>query len=778
MSSPTLVPEGHEALKVLRRVPGQRLVLRTRRPSGDCTVLVLLTPVPRHFATTLRGVVLRGRGSIEGLPPEVSRTLEGFRVRARVGLQDGVARVVDAGVLVPEPDAEHPGPKLPQGHGFVWVATAWVPGETLDKVWPTLDTEGRTELLQQVAERLATLHRYGVFYGDLKPGNVIANDDHGAVLIDLETLREVPGVDAPVRSLEYTPGYAAPEQEALYEAYLSSDLWSFGALSGSLLTELPAAEAVRVLTRAELPEELVDKLPDPWTEVLRACLRPLPQARPRASAVAAALRGERVSLEGFMDAPPAPRFGAFVKVPAAEPTGDDSTTRVDDPTPPLGVVARVPRGPDPVTIPQPDPTDAEPHNPPSRIIQVDPKMVQQVRRDSPEPGLDDVDERTTEHDPTSASVPAVPPAARGRWLRVAMAALLLVLGAAGAQVAYGTYMEARKAQTREQANAVADVALSQLQRHKTDPEFNKQDEVLRVLEQAQQATAISRTPHALGVEALALVWSQRWHWSTATWDPEQWAIADEQTLLAIDDSPTEEGLLARGMALSAACRLMPAEGREHGRRCRAARRHLRDAIAGLSTMGDDAWLAVEAHWAAEMLESFLAINAYKGNNHGEARQSAKRALEHCEAAWPALDSAPVNGDELNEDCIGVAGWARDYEAYLRWSDRLLDRRERTGPQGARAELARIFRGGGMQCAFRDLDAQGVPTSTSRPGSWENLCDFMGLVALGCVRDARRKRTCTNRLFGQCTRWAEDPGVPWDAALLAARKPLRRVCLLD
>ncbi|MEO0604012.1 MAG: hypothetical protein AAF211_21425, partial [Myxococcota bacterium] len=68
MSGATLVPPGHQAISVLRRVDGERLVVHTRRPTGDCATLVLLTPVPLHFGSTLQGVMLRGRGSIEGLP--------------------------------------------------------------------------------------------------------------------------------------------------------------------------------------------------------------------------------------------------------------------------------------------------------------------------------------------------------------------------------------------------------------------------------------------------------------------------------------------------------------------------------------------------------------------------------------------------------------------------------------------------------------------------------------------------------------------------------------
>ena len=806
MSRPTLVPDGHEAIKVLRRVADERLVLRTRKRSGDCTTLVLLTPVPLHFATTLKGVVLRGRGSIEGLPAEVSRTLEGFRVRARVGLEEGIARVVDAGVLNPAADAEL---AAPPGHGFAWVATAWVEGETLDKAWASLDDHQRHRLLQRIAEGIATLHRHGVFYGDLKPGNVIVSPDReGAVLIDLETLREVPGVDAPVRCLEYTPGYAAPEQEALYEAYLTSDLWSFGTLAASQLTGLSPSDAVQALTQNTLSAEAATKLPPPWMDVLKACLRPMPQARPRASAVAAVLRGEQVGLEGFMDPPAAPRFGAFVKL--GTPGGNvDETTRVEDPTPPIGSRPARGAGLDAVTIPdsartpvsgvrpvsQP-PTAAAisdpaiPPAPPESLVTINPRSVApnspktlEVPDPTPPPPDPGSDPGTATGFTLGRQAEPPPPRRRRRPFGRVLVLFTLLAGLAagawfGGRVLFGEVVEVRLAQNAVKANQRADQALAALRRHKTESKFNSQTEVERILAEATAAAEIAPTPHALGVQSLALVWSQRWHFSTATWDPDAWALADDLTARALQGETTIHGSLARAMALSASCRLMPSDGRERGRRCRAAQRRFRDATGRLSAIGDEAWLAVEAHWAAEMLESHLALVAFRSDDMGEARRHAAAALEHCEAAWPALDAAPVNGDELNEDCVGAAGWAHDYEAYLRWSDRLLTRRGRTTMSGSTPEIARIFRGGALQCATRDVGSSGMATGNPRSGGWENLCDYVALVALGCVKRAEKERRCQSKVLGLCTRYSKDPDVPWDEAVRAAQRPHRASCLLD
>ncbi len=724
MSGPTLVPPGHQAIKVLRRVEGERLVIHTRRPSGDCATLVLLTPVPLHFGSTLQGVVLRGRGSIEGLPAEVSRTLEGFRVRARLPEDEmGIAQVVDAGVLQVREGEGIREAVPPTGHGYVWASTAWVPGETLDKAWPHLDGDARAETLRQIAVNLATLHRYGIFYGDLKPTNVIVGDaGQETVLVDLETMREVPGVDAPVRSLEYTPGYAAPEQVSAYEAYLTSDVWSFGALAASQWLGRPPAEAVRAVTADELPATVRDALPPRWVEVLRACLRPIPQARPRAAAVAAVLKGETAGLEGFADPRSLPAFGSTVVLPSSPPPSDE-TTRVEDPIP---------------------------------VVPLAPDRAPPQKSAAPELEVADIV-------PSASGRPPRP--ARGFRLPILLGAGLVgLLAIVGVRFATPESGETVAVPTTADEDVVVDLREA-LRRHKTDPDFNGQAEIDRIVDAASAAVLRDPSPEALGLRALAFVWSQRWHFSTADWDASKWARASRETR---DASDTVEGLFARAMTMSAACRLMPstADGAPtRTARCDEAER----LFALLDEDGDEgrpAWLAVEIHWAAEVLQMHLTLRAQReGDVLGVAEHTALAHL-HCEEAWPLLDQAPVNGDEMNEDCVAISGWARNYAAFFAWSDRLLERRGRTSLVGAYPEVAKIFRGGGLACTYREVDARGLPVGRARTGSWDHFCDVLGLAAIGCA-DATVPRRLRRRA----------PDVPWLELRRMLRDAPRRTCLL-
>ena len=57
---------------------------------------------------------------------------------------------------------------------------------------------------------------------------------------------------------------------------------------------------------------------------------------------------------------------------------------------------------------------------------------------------------------------------------------------------------------------------------------------------------------------------------------------------------------------------------------------------------------------------------------------------------------------------------------------------------------------------------------------------MGMVALGCKSDANEYRTCLDsRFLGLiCRQWAAGPGVPWDEAENAAKRPARNTCVFE
>jgi serine/threonine-protein kinase PknK len=114
--------------------------------------------------------------------------------------------------------------------------------------------------LCDVLDALHTLHRFGVRHGDVKPENVLLDEQGRAVLIDL-------GCAAPLghaaSTLAGTPGYLAPELSQGQPADARADLYAFGVM----LRELGAPAALQPLI-ARLTASVPAERPSSAREVL------------------------------------------------------------------------------------------------------------------------------------------------------------------------------------------------------------------------------------------------------------------------------------------------------------------------------------------------------------------------------------------------------------------------------------------------------------------------------------------------------------------------------
>jgi serine/threonine-protein kinase len=107
----------------------------------------------------------------------------------------------------------------------------------------SLGLSARLQLFRQVCEAVAEAHRQLIVHCDLKPGNVLVDDQGRAKLLDFGIAR-LPGQDAAGEhsSVGHTPRYASPEQQAGQGATVSSDIFSLGRILGELLEGLPRPE--------------------------------------------------------------------------------------------------------------------------------------------------------------------------------------------------------------------------------------------------------------------------------------------------------------------------------------------------------------------------------------------------------------------------------------------------------------------------------------------------------------------------------------------------------
>ncbi|WP_250037393.1 serine/threonine-protein kinase [Paractinoplanes maris] len=160
----------------------------------------------------------------------------------------------------------------------------------------TLAPADAADLLAQVAAALAQAHELGVVHRDVKPDNILLQENAGRIevrLTDFGIARvlDTAGLTTP-QAIVGTPHYMAPEA-IQGEAVFASDVYSAGIVLFELLTGRPpyAGEPLAVL-RGHLDEtpQRPDGLPAAAWELITWCLAKDPDQRPTTAELGVALR--------------------------------------------------------------------------------------------------------------------------------------------------------------------------------------------------------------------------------------------------------------------------------------------------------------------------------------------------------------------------------------------------------------------------------------------------------------------------------------------------------
>jgi len=128
--------------------------------------------------------------------------------------------------------------------GAPYIIRESVKGTPIDRYCEVerLTVSDRLRLFLQVCEAVAYAHRMGVVHGDLKPANVLVDEEESVRVIDFSSSALLAFADGSARreGIAFTPSHASPEQRQGGALRRRTDVYGLGVLLHELLTgELP-----------------------------------------------------------------------------------------------------------------------------------------------------------------------------------------------------------------------------------------------------------------------------------------------------------------------------------------------------------------------------------------------------------------------------------------------------------------------------------------------------------------------------------------------------------
>ncbi len=225
--------------------------------------------------------------AIKVVHPDLARDTEFLRrFRQEVAAARAVSGIYTAPVVASGLDEIPP-----------WLATAFVPGPSLDQVVTEhgpLSEPALWPLLAGLVEALQAIHACGVVHRDLKPANVLLAAD-GPRVIDFGISRAADGTALTAAGVVFgTPGYMSPEQAEGMPAGPASDVFALGcvmAYAAAGAGPFGTGTAAAVLYRVVHAEAALNGIPPRLREIVSRCLAKDPAARPTPRALAAAITG-------------------------------------------------------------------------------------------------------------------------------------------------------------------------------------------------------------------------------------------------------------------------------------------------------------------------------------------------------------------------------------------------------------------------------------------------------------------------------------------------------
>jgi len=168
--------------------------------------------------------------------------------------------------------------------GTTFITMEYVPGEDLKSFLrrsKKLTVETAVSIGKQICEGLAEAHKLGVVHRDLKPGNIMIDEEGNVRIMDFGIARSLSAKAVTVAgTMVGTPEYMSPEQAEGKEVDRRSDIYSLGVILFEMVTGQPPFEgesplSVAMKHKSEAPpnpKKLVPQIPEGLNRLILRCL--------------------------------------------------------------------------------------------------------------------------------------------------------------------------------------------------------------------------------------------------------------------------------------------------------------------------------------------------------------------------------------------------------------------------------------------------------------------------------------------------------------------------